>query len=274
MSDTAYRFEIKDNAISNLERFDDGRWKAVRTRPFETFALNGDQLVRTLNKKGRLRTETFTEVRDGIYTESDSDDLTGLDLGGADDSSSRKGRVRSGSKRRKNLSSARTTDGITGLDSAGGTTGSTPSGTSPSRGWYEDDDDDDDDDGTSSSRVRFGRNDDDDLSDLDDDDDDGDMDDVYKVIVDGNKKVTAVYEYDDGEWEFERIDRDEEWTFEGESLIKREYERYGIETTTFAPLTAQTGQTNLYIEVSETFQPYTTSTPGMTPSAATPTAPI
>ena len=93
-----------------------------------------------------------------------------------------------------------------------------------------------------------------------DDDNDDDADDDHKsghehksfqfTITDG--VVTAVYEWDDGEWEQKSIDDDgsETYTVEGSEVVRTETKPFGVEITRYA----DTDEDGIYLRVSEEWQ--------------------
>jgi len=62
-----------------------------------------------------------------------------------------------------------------------------------------------------------------------------------------NDSVVAVYEFDDGRWEYESIEPDETYTLSGDEVIKQEYDDGYLETTRYLDQGDGT-----YIEVEET----------------------
>ena len=80
---------------------------------------------------------------------------------------------------------------------------------------------------------------------------------IYNFTI-NNNQVTAVYEWDDGRWEPERIDYNETFTVVGNNVVKTETERYYKDITTYAPMANGNG----YYKISETKEPIgTTQTP-------------
>lgn len=70
--------------------------------------------------------------------------------------------------------------------------------------------------------------------------------DLYRFTIQ-NGKVVGVEEFDDGRWEFERIDADESYTVEGRDIIKTEWEHGGTEITRYSDDNGD----GLYVETSE-----------------------
>jgi hypothetical protein len=66
-----------------------------------------------------------------------------------------------------------------------------------------------------------------------------------------NGVVVAVYEYDDGRWEFDPIERDEHYSLQGTNVAKQEYDDGYLETTLYSPQGDGT-----YREVSKAEQPF------------------
>ena len=268
MSDIAFRFTSATNdQITDLERFEDGRWKAVKTKPFESYRFEGNELIRTISKRGKVRSETFVEVPgSGIYTATPTDKVTGQSTGktrngrGADSADTSTVR-----KNRKALVSNSSIDGLTGIAGADPTTPISPNPWSDN--WGDDDDDDDDDAGYGgySSRGNDSRDDDTMGYGNDDDDDDDGGNDLHRIVKDTNNNILQVLEYDDGGWEPESIDPNESWTLNKEGqLIKSELYRFGTEVTTYAPLP---NLTDTFTKVSEVFLPASASTPSpLTPN--------
>lgn len=59
------------------------------------------------------------------------------------------------------------------------------------------------------------------------------LDDAYKFSLDDAGAVIAVWEYDDGRWKPEKIDRRESFTFDGVNLIKTETKKNRVKITTY-----------------------------------------
>lgn len=66
-----------------------------------------------------------------------------------------------------------------------------------------------------------------------------------------NGAITAVYEFDDGRWQYEPIEWDERYSLQGTDIVKQEYDDGYLETTLYSPQGDGT-----YREVSETGQSY------------------
>ncbi len=91
---------------------------------------------------------------------------------------------------------------------------------------------------------------------------------LYNFTI-NNNQVTAVFEWDDGRWEPERIDYDETFEVSGNNVIRTETDRFYKEITTYAPAPNGVG----YYAVSEVKVPLNNPipTPTPTPSPVVPT---
>jgi len=56
---------------------------------------------------------------------------------------------------------------------------------------------------------------------------------LYKFTINGNT-VTAVYELENGRIQLERMKSNETWTFDGNNVIKSEYENGRLKTSTYS----------------------------------------
>jgi uncharacterized protein YkuJ len=65
-------------------------------------------------------------------------------------------------------------------------------------------------------------------------DDSSSVEDGYKFTLDDAGKVIAVWEYEDGRWEPERIGRRESFEFDGLNLIKAETKKSRVRVTTYS----------------------------------------
>jgi hypothetical protein len=80
--DDAYRFKLVDGKVTQLEEFDDGRWKSERIRSNETWKFDGTSLTHTETDRGRVKTTIYRDADgDGVFTRADRDSLTGLSSG-------------------------------------------------------------------------------------------------------------------------------------------------------------------------------------------------
>lgn len=79
MSNTdGYRFSLVDGRVTNLQEFDDGRWKNERISRKESWSFDGTNLVKTETKRGQVKTSTFSDGDgDGIFTRTGRDSITG-----------------------------------------------------------------------------------------------------------------------------------------------------------------------------------------------------
>ena len=82
--DDAYRFKLVDGKVTQLEEFDDGRWKSERIKTNETWKFDGTSLTHTETDRGRVKTTIYRDADgDGVFTRADRDSLTGLSSGAA-----------------------------------------------------------------------------------------------------------------------------------------------------------------------------------------------
>ena len=82
--DDAYRFKLVDGKVTQLEEFDDGRWKSERIKANETWKFDGTSLTHTETDRGRVKTTIYRDADgDGVFTRVDRDSLTGLSSGAA-----------------------------------------------------------------------------------------------------------------------------------------------------------------------------------------------
>ena len=82
--DDAYRFKLVDGKVTQLEEFDDGRWKSERIKANETWKFDGTSLTHTETDRGRVKTTIYRDADgDGVFTRADRDSLTGLSSGAA-----------------------------------------------------------------------------------------------------------------------------------------------------------------------------------------------
>lgn len=77
---------------------------------------------------------------------------------------------------------------------------------------------------------------------------------TYKFVI-KNNLVTQVYELDDGVFELERIDANESYVVDGDSVIKTELERHGAEVTRYDDIDGN----GLYAKSSHFWKPYSGS---------------
>lgn len=67
--DDPHRFDLVDSQVSNLKKFDDGRWKRERIDYNETWTFDGTNLVKTEQEHYGNEISTFTDPDgDGIFT--------------------------------------------------------------------------------------------------------------------------------------------------------------------------------------------------------------
>lgn len=77
--DGGYRFKLVDGTVTQLEEFDDGRWKAERIKSNETWTFDGTSLTQTKTEGGRIKTSLYRDADgDGVFTRAGRDTLTGL----------------------------------------------------------------------------------------------------------------------------------------------------------------------------------------------------
>ena len=82
--DDAYRFKLVDGKVTQLEEFDDGRWRSERIKTNETWKFDGTSLTHTETDRGRVKTTIYRDADgDGVFTRADRDSLTGLSSGAA-----------------------------------------------------------------------------------------------------------------------------------------------------------------------------------------------
>lgn len=74
-----YRFSLVDGQVTNLQEYDDGRWKTERIDANESWAFDGTSLTKTETEHGRIKTSTYLDSDgDGVFTRSGPDVVTGL----------------------------------------------------------------------------------------------------------------------------------------------------------------------------------------------------
>ena len=67
--DDAHRFELVNGQVTNLQEFDDGRWKIERIDANETWTFDGTNLIKTERERYGSEISTFTDPDgDGIFT--------------------------------------------------------------------------------------------------------------------------------------------------------------------------------------------------------------
>jgi hypothetical protein len=77
--DDAYRFKLVDGKVTQLEEFDDGRWKSERIKTNDTWKFDGTSLTHTETDRGRVKTTIYRDADgDGVFTRAGRDSLTGL----------------------------------------------------------------------------------------------------------------------------------------------------------------------------------------------------
>lgn len=82
--DGGYRFKLVDGKVTQLEEFDQGRWKRERIDAREVWRFDGSTLTRTETEVGRVTTSTYRDPDgDGVFTRAGRDPLTGLRSGAA-----------------------------------------------------------------------------------------------------------------------------------------------------------------------------------------------
>ena len=68
-SDDAYRFDLVNGKVSNLQEYDDGTWQRERIEANETWTFDGTNLIQTEREQGGREISTFTDPNgDGIFT--------------------------------------------------------------------------------------------------------------------------------------------------------------------------------------------------------------
>lgn len=89
--DGGYRFKLVDGKVTQLEEFDDGRWKAERITSNETWSFSDGTLTHIETEAGRVKTSLYRDADgDGVFTLVGRDSLTGLGSGGTGSSSTPK----------------------------------------------------------------------------------------------------------------------------------------------------------------------------------------
>ena len=67
--DDAYRFDLVNGQVTNLQEFDDGRWKSERIDYDETWTFDGTNLIKTETERYGSEISTFADSNgDGIFT--------------------------------------------------------------------------------------------------------------------------------------------------------------------------------------------------------------
>lgn len=67
--DDAYRFKLVDGKVTQLEEFDDGRWKSERIRSNESWTFDGSRVIeREVKRLGTTVTSYGDADKDGIFT--------------------------------------------------------------------------------------------------------------------------------------------------------------------------------------------------------------
>jgi hypothetical protein len=67
--DDAYRFDLVNGQVTNLQEYDDGRWKSERIDYDESWSFDGTSLVKTERERYGNEISTFTDPDgDGIFT--------------------------------------------------------------------------------------------------------------------------------------------------------------------------------------------------------------
>ena len=67
--DDAYRFELVNGQVTNLQEFDDGRWKREQIDYNETWTFNGSNLIKTEREGYGSEISTYADPNgDGIFT--------------------------------------------------------------------------------------------------------------------------------------------------------------------------------------------------------------
>ena len=80
--DDAYRFKLVEGKVTQLEEFDDGRWKRERIKSNETWTFDGTSLTHTEADGGRVKTTIYRDADgDGVFIRASRDSLTGLGSG-------------------------------------------------------------------------------------------------------------------------------------------------------------------------------------------------
>lgn len=68
-SDDAYRFDLVNGQVTNLQEYDDGRWQQERIEANETWTFDGTNLIQTERDSGGREISTFADTNgDGIFT--------------------------------------------------------------------------------------------------------------------------------------------------------------------------------------------------------------
>ena len=67
--DDAYRFNLVNGQVTNLQEYDDGTWRRERIEANETWSFDGTNLIQTERERGGREISTFADSNgDGIYT--------------------------------------------------------------------------------------------------------------------------------------------------------------------------------------------------------------
>ena len=65
----AYRFDLVEGQVTNLQEFDDGRWKQERIDYDETWSFDGTNLIKTERERYGSEISTFSDPdNDGVFT--------------------------------------------------------------------------------------------------------------------------------------------------------------------------------------------------------------
>lgn len=68
-SEDAYRFDLVNGQVTNLQEFDDGRWQREAIDSDETWSFDGSQLIKTEREGFGYEISTFSDPNgDGIFT--------------------------------------------------------------------------------------------------------------------------------------------------------------------------------------------------------------
>ena len=67
--DDAHRFDLVNGQVTNLQEFDDGRWRSERIDYNETWTFDGTSLIKTERERYGSEISTFTDPDgDGVFT--------------------------------------------------------------------------------------------------------------------------------------------------------------------------------------------------------------
>jgi hypothetical protein len=68
-SNEAYRFDLVNGQVTNLQEFDDGAWRMERIEANETWTFDGTNLIQTEREHDGREISTFTDPNgDGLFT--------------------------------------------------------------------------------------------------------------------------------------------------------------------------------------------------------------